>query len=128
MPLHGHEITASINPIEALLSWACDFDKEFIGKAALLKIKAAGPARKLVTLSVTGGVPREGYPVQDEKGRDLGACVAGMFCPTAGSYAANTFVPPDLAKTGTMLKVIIRGAPKDAVVVKRPLYIPAYRR
>jgi len=128
MPLHGHEITASINPIEALLSWACDFDKEFIGKAALLKIKAAGPARKLVTLSVTGGVPREGYPVQDAQGRDLGACVAGMFCPTAGSYAANAFVPPDLAKPGTMLKVIIRGAPKDAVVVKRPLYIPAYRR
>ena len=128
MPLHGHEISASINPLEASLSWACDFDKDFVGKDALLAQKEAGLSRKLATLSVAGGVPREGYEVTDAAGTPVGNCVAGMFCPTAGLYAANAFVPPQSAKIGTELKVVIRGAGKDAVVVKRPLYVPAYRR
>jgi glycine cleavage system T protein len=128
MPLHGHEISPTILPTEALLSWACDFDKDFIGKTALLEAKAAGLKRKLVTLTVTGGVPREGYPVADAAGNQVGSCVAGMYCPTVEAYAANAFVPPELAKTGTELFVLIRGAPKPAIVAKRPLYLPTYRR
>ncbi len=128
MPLHGHEISPSINPLEALLSWACDFEKDFAGKKALLAIKEKGLKRKLVTLNVTGGVPREGYPVLNEKGEEIGACVSGMFCPTVGTYSANAFVPPDYARADTALAVSIRGNAKNAVVVKRPLYIPVYRR
>jgi len=128
MPLHGHEITAAITPLEALLSWACDFDKDFIGRQALLDLKAAGLKRKLVTLNVSGGVPREGYPVLSADGREIGVCAAGMFCPTTGTYSANAFVPPDFAKPGIQMQVSIRGTPKSAVAVKRPLYIPTYRR
>jgi glycine cleavage system T protein len=128
MPLHGHEIGPDISPPEALLSWACDFEKNFLGKEAVLAQKKAGLRRKLVTLNVSGGVPREGYPVLDGDGKEIGRCAAGMFCPTTGSYSANVLVPPAYAATGTALKVLIRGNPKDAVVVKRPLYIPVYRR
>lgn len=128
MPLYGHEISPSITPLEALLAWACDFNKDFVGKAALLAQKNAGLTRKLVTLNVTGGVPREGYPVLNEKGAEIGRCVAGMFCPTVGSYSANAFVAPEYAVPGTNLAVLIRGNPKDAVVVKRPLYTPVYKR
>jgi glycine cleavage system T protein len=128
MPLHGHEISPSISPLEALLSWACDFEKEFTGKAALLAQRAAGPARKLVTLNVSGGVPREGYAVLESGGAGIGVCVAGMFCPSVGTYSANAFVPPEYAKIDTKLLVAIRGNPKEAVVVKRPLYVPVYRR
>ncbi len=128
MPLHGHEISPSITPLEALLSWACDWEKDFIGKSALLAQKEAGLKRKLATLNVTGGVPREGYPVLDGSGKEVGACVAGMFCPTTGTYSANAFVPSDLAKPGTELAVAIRGQAKPAVVAKRPLYLPTYRR
>jgi len=73
-------------------------------------------------------VPREGYDVVDVSGRKVGVCVAGMFCPTVKKYAANAFVEPGLTKTGTRLAVLVRGQPKEAVVVKRPLYVPAYRR
>ncbi len=128
MPLHGHEISTSINALEAGFKWACDFSKDFIGKAALEAIAARGLTRKLVGLEVSGGVPREGYEVANAQGRIVGSCVAGMFCPSVKKYAANAFVEPTLAVPGTALKVIIRGQPKDAVVVKRPLYIPAYRR
>ena len=127
MPLHGHEIGTDIAPAEALLSWACDFDKDFVGREAALRFKTA-PRRKLVTLVTEGGVPRAEYPVLDEGGREVGTCVSGMFCPTAGVFAANAFVPPALAAVGTTLAIAIRGAAKKATVAKRPLYVPAYRK
>ena len=128
MPLHGHEISQEINAIEAGFRWACDFDKRFIGAEALAKIIAQGPSRRLVGLEVSGGVPREGYEVTDLSDRVVGHCVAGMYCPTVNKYAANAFVEPDCSKLGGSLQVIIRGQGKPATVVKRPLYVPAYRR
>ena len=36
-PLHGHEISLSVNPIEASLKWAIKFEKgDFIGKEELM--------------------------------------------------------------------------------------------
>lgn len=128
MPLHGHEISPEINALEAGFKWACDFSKEFIGKTALLAVSEQGLARKLVGLDVQGGVPREGYEIVCETGRVVGHCVAGMFCPTVKKYAANAFVEISFATPGATLSVLIRGQPKPATVVKRPLYIPAYRR
>jgi glycine cleavage system T protein len=133
MPLHGHEISPSINPIEAGFKWACDFTKDFIGKAALEEVIKTGPSRRLVCLDVTGGVPREGCDVltsvdASPAGASVGRCVAGMFCPTVKKYAANAFVQPEFAKVGTSLAVSIRDRPRGAIVVKKPLYVPAYRR
>jgi aminomethyltransferase len=137
MPLHGHEISPSINPIEAGLKWACDFSKDFVGKAALERVAAEGSARRLVCLDVSGGVPREGYEVfaaaagagaPGGSAAPIGRCVAGMYCPTVRKYAANAFVEAAYSKAGTALGVAIRDKVKEAVVVKRPLYVPAYRR
>jgi glycine cleavage system aminomethyltransferase T len=128
MPLHGHEISPSISPLEGDLAWACDFTKDFIGKKALLDQKAAGVRRKLVTINITGGVPREGYPVLNLEGEEIGCCVSGMFCPSTGTYSANALVPPEYGGPGALLLVLIRDKPKEGVVVKRPLYIPVYRR
>jgi glycine cleavage system T protein len=128
MPLHGHEISPSINAIEAGFKWACDFSKDFIGKQALQSILEAGPSRRLVGLEVEQGVPREGYEVADCNGVVIGRCVAGMYCPTVKKYAANAFVQPEFAREGQALEVLIRGQGRSARVVKRPLYIPAYRR
>jgi glycine cleavage system T protein len=129
MPLHGHEISASINALEAGFKWACDFTKpDFIGKAALDAIAAKGLSRKLVGIEISGGVPREGYEVLSPAGAKIGACVAGMFCPTVKKYAANAFVDPAFAKVGTEIAVLVHGKPRQGFVVKRPLYLPAYRR
>ncbi len=128
LPLHGHEIGIDINPIEAGFKWACDFEKEFIGKEALLSIIEQGISRKLVGIEVFGGVAREGYEVATADGVIIGRCVAGMYCPTVKKYAANAFVNPNYAKIGTNLSVIIRGQPRSAEVIKRPFYVPVYRR
>ena len=128
MPLHGHEISPAINPIEAGFKWACGLDKDFIGKKAVEAVLASGAKRKLVGIEISGGVPREGYEVAAPDGTRIGECAAGMFCPTVKKYAANAFVDPAYAKVGTIVNIVVHGKPKAGVVVKRPLYIPAYRR
>src|SRR5260370_35776216 len=63
MALYGHEIDASINPLEADLAWIVKLDKgEFNGRAALVKQKESGLRRKLVGCAMCGrGIGRDGY-------------------------------------------------------------------
>ncbi len=127
-PLYGHELSTEISPVEARLTWACDFEKEFIGRDALARRRERGVERRLATVRMTErSVPREGFPVQSD-GKETGHVASGMYCPTVDASCANVFIPPALAKTGTDVDIEIRGRPRPAVVVKRPLYTPAYRR
>jgi glycine cleavage system T protein len=127
-PLYGHEIGAEITPLEANLGWVCKFEADFIGKAALLEQKEAGLAKKLIGFELTDkGMPREGYPVANEQGEEIGQVVTGMYAPTVEKYCGHAFVPPEYSKVGTPIKIMVRNKPKSAVVVKRPFYVPAYR-
>src|SRR4051812_12277505 len=47
MPLYGHELTESTDPLSAGVGWAVDLSKDFIGAPALRQIKESGPKRKL---------------------------------------------------------------------------------
>lgn len=127
-PLYGHEISADITPLEANLGWACRFDSDFIGKDALLKQKSEGPAKKLVGFELTAkGMPREGYPVTNAGGEEIGTVVTGLYAPTVDKYCGHAYLEPAYAKPGTDLQILIRNKPKAAVVVKRPFYTPAYK-
>lgn len=128
MPLYGHEISADISPIEARLSFAVGFGKKFVGRDALLKIKLERPSRVLVGFEmIDRGVPRHGYPIA-QKGEEVGFVTTGMFAPTSKRYLGMAYLPRTLAKIGTEIDIIVRGKARKAVVVKRPFYIPAYRR
>jgi glycine cleavage system T protein len=128
-PLYGHEISADITPIEANLGWACKFDSDFIGKEVLLNQKETGVTKKLIGFELTEkGVPRQDYTVATEIGEPIGKVVTGLYAPTVDKYCGHAFVPPAYATVGTSLQIIIRDKPKAAVVVKRPFYVPTYRR
>ena len=128
MPLYGHEIAADISPIEARLTFAVGFDKNFCGRDALLKIKLEQPARVLIGFElVDRGVPRHGYPIVHE-GQEVGFVTTGMFAPTAQRYLGMAYVPSALSKVGTEIDIMVRDKVRKAVVVKRPFYTPAYRR
>ena len=128
LPLYGHELSATISPLEAGLYFAVAADKgDYLGKDALLKQRLEKPARKLVCLEmVEKSVPREHYPVVVD-GQD-GMVTSGMFSPSTETYAAMALIPRDLAEIGREVDVIIRDKPKKARIVKRPFYTPAYRR
>ncbi|MFN2310438.1 MAG: glycine cleavage system aminomethyltransferase GcvT [Spirochaetia bacterium] len=128
-PLYGHELSEDVNPIQARLKWACEFDRTFVGRDALLEHAKSVEFRKLATVILRDrGVPREGCTVYNpEHGGQIGVVVTGMYAPTVDAYAANVYLENTLSKVGTMLEIDIRGKRKTAEVVKRPLYTPSYR-
>ncbi len=129
LPLYGHEISTKITPLEANLGWACRFNKDFVGKAALLSQKEQGLTKKLVYVElIEKGVPRQDYPVVSESGEPIGVVASGMYAPTIAKYCAHALVRPDYAVVGRRLAIVIRDTPKAAVVVKGPFYVPVYRR
>lgn len=127
MPLYGHEIDAATNPLEARLGWTVSWDKEFLGREALLKTKLEGPARLLIGFQmVDKAVPREGYPLAVD-GVNVGHVTTGMKSPTLDAFLGLGYVPRDLAKIGTEIDVVVRGTPRLARIVKRPFYRPQYK-
>ncbi len=124
MPLYGHEISDTINVWEACLDRFCKMEKaDFVGRAALEKAKAAGVAKTLVGLEMTGrGIARDEYRVLDTTGAVIGYVTSGSPSPFLKKNIGLAYVPPQLAALGTPLQVEVRGQGVAAIVVPTPFY------
>ena len=93
--LYGHDMTAATSPFESRLAWTVDWDdqdRNFIGRAALARIRAQGSTMKLVGLQLTErGIPREGCEVISNAGE--GVVTSGTFSPTLRCGIALARVP-----------------------------------
>ncbi len=120
LPLHGHELSATITPLEARLGWVVGWDKDdFVGKSALVEQRDAGPQRHLSALSVEGRNPlREGSLVFGDDGV-LGTLSSGNFSPVLERGIGLGLLNGDVA-VGTALRVHQRGRELDATVVSAP--------
>jgi aminomethyltransferase len=124
MPLYGNELDRDTNPFEAGLGRVVKLDKpdDFVGRAALERVAAEGPAKRLVGLTMQGcGIARHGYPV-DAGERRSGVVTSGTQSPTLGRAIAMGYVAPGDAETGTILDVEIRDQRVAAQVVDLPFY------
>jgi aminomethyltransferase len=123
MALYGHEIDASISPLEAGLDWIVKFDKgDFVGRAALLKQKESGLKRALVGFEMCGrGIGRDGYEVYRE-GAPAGWVTSGSPSPTLNKNIGLCYLPIGQAQTGKTIQIMIRNQPVDAVTVETPFY------
>jgi aminomethyltransferase len=121
MPLYGHELSETIDPIQAGLGWAVKLDKgEFVGSGALRRPGAGKPVR--VGLVLDGKrAAREGSAVLRD-GREIGRVTSGSFGPTVQKSIAMAFIDPAHATAGTVLLVDIRGDKIPGTVVKLPFY------
>jgi aminomethyltransferase len=124
LSLYGNDIDETTNPIEAGLAWVVKLDKsDFLGKAALAKVKAEGPSRKLVGFEMTGrGIARHGYPLLDKSGAAVGVCTSGSPGPTVGKNIGLGYLPAAMTSIGEDFLVDCRGKKIEAVVVKTPFY------
>ncbi len=124
MALYGHEINDKINVWEAGLDRYCRMEKrDFIGRAALERAKAAGLTRTLVGLEmIDRGIARDEYRVCNEAGEPVGVVTSGSPSPTLGKNIALAYVPPALSTLGTILQVEIRAQKCKAHVVSTPFY------
>jgi aminomethyltransferase len=123
MALYSHEIDASINPLEADLAWIVKFDKpNFVGRAALVAHREAGPKRKLAAFEMTGrGIGRDGYEVRVD-GQPGGWVTSGGPSPTLGKNIGLCYLPIADAQPGRRIEVMVRNQPVDAITVPAPFY------
>jgi aminomethyltransferase len=125
MSLYGHEISDSINVFEAGLERWLKLDKgEFLGREALLAVQtAAGPTRKIVALEmVERGIARDGYPVLDLEGNEIGVVTSGSPAPFLKSNIALALLPAAVAGGGQDVLVQVRANRVRAKQVPLPFY------
>lgn len=122
MPLYGHELGEHIDPLSAACGWVVDLTKDFIGGAALRKIAADGPKRKLVGLALDGKrIARQGTAIRAD-GRVVGEVTSGTFSPTLQKSIAMAYVDAPLAVEGSALTAELKGEPASATVVGLQFY------
>lgn len=95
--LYGHEMDENISPLQANMAWTIawrDFERDFVGRSALLAARDAGLQDKLVGLLLTQrGVLRDGQAVYIEGCEQPGVITSGSFSPTLGYSIALARVP-----------------------------------
>ncbi len=121
-PLHGHELSLDISPVQARAGWAVGWKKDaFWGREALTQEKTDGPRRTLRGLRATGrGVLRPDLTVLSD-GQSIGVTTSGTFSPTLKTGIAlalldTTAQIPD----GASVVVDVRGREIECEVVKPP--------
>jgi aminomethyltransferase len=121
-PLHGHELSLDISPLQARCGWAIGWKKDaFWGREALLAEKQAGPRRLLRGLkALRRGVLRADMTVLDGD-RPVGVTTSGTFSPTLKLGIALALIDTDSGvAVGQHVTVDVRGRPLEGEVVAPP--------
>jgi aminomethyltransferase len=96
----------------------CALEKEFTGVEELRRIKDEGPERRLVAFVMKErAVPRHGMPIDGG-----GEVTSGTHSPMLDRGIGMGYVPVELAQPETELTIDVRGKPRRARVVKKPIY------
>ena len=121
-PLHGHELSLDISPVEAGAGWAVGWSKEvFRGRTTLLNQKEKGTKLKLkALLSIGRGIPRKDMQVKNIAGEVIGYVTSGTFSPSLKKGIGLALINSD-SKKGDKVLIDIRGLDAEFEVVQLPL-------
>ena len=126
---YGIDMTLDNNPYELGLGWLVDEAKpaDYIGKAALQRIKAEGVQRKLVGVEIAGDpvdFNMTRWPVACDGAR-VGFITSALYSPRLGRNIGYANVPVALGELGQRLQVQVPEAgEREAVVVVKPFVDP----
>lgn len=125
----GTELGRDSTPLEAGLDRFVDLSKDFHGKAAM---EALGIRSKCVTLLIDGPADADPWgrealylpdaPLRGDGDSRVGRLTSGGYSVAFGKQIGMGYVSPELAVTGTKLKVRIMGALWDAEVTEDSPY------
>jgi aminomethyltransferase len=117
-PLHGNDITPDTDAISAGLGWTCALGKDFTGADELRRVKEEGPARRLVAFVMEEkAIPRHGMPIEGG-----GEVTSGTHSPMLDVGIGMGYVPAPSSTPGKELTIDVRGKPRRARVVRKPIY------
>lgn len=133
MCLYGHDLDTTKTPVQASLSWMISKARrergDFPGAQRILGELKTGAAAKRVGIKPLARAPaREGTEIQSADGVAIGVVTSGGFGPTVNGPVAQGYVEAAFAKTGTPLKLIVRGKALDAEVAALPFVPHKYKR
>ncbi len=121
MPLYGNELSDSITPLEAGLSFTVKMNKEnFIGKEAILNKGESNKVR--VGIKITGrGIAREDCKVfYDDK--EIGQTTSGTHLPYVDYAGAMAYVDKAYSSLGTKVLIQVRKRHVEGEIVDLPFY------
>jgi len=133
---YGADMWLDTNPFEVDMGypWMVDLGQEddFVGRAALERIKAEGVRRKLVGVEIDGAplgtyIDNEMidvFPVLAD-GRQVGKVTSACWSPRLERNIGFAMLPIELAEMGREVTVRTPGDTVRAVVVPKPFYDPA---
>ena len=121
--LYGNDMNETVSPVEAGISWAVDWDKDFIGKEVLSNHRLKETSRrKMIAFELEDkGIARSKMEVMTGE-KVVGEVTSGSFLPTLGKAGGMALIEKNAAKVGDIIQINVRGKKKLAKVVKRPLY------
>ena len=133
LPLYGHDLDATISPIEADPGFAVSKRRreaaDFPGANRILKELAGDLTRVRVAIRFDGRLPvREGAELVDESGHKVGQITSGGFSPTLDAPIAMGYLPPAGASQGAPVVAIVRGKPVSGTIVEFPFVPHRYVR
>lgn len=123
------DMDSSTNPYELGLDRLVDLDMEadFIGKAALKRIREKGVSRKHVGLVIDGPAllgPNTRFWALEKDGECVGKVTSAVFSPRLEKNIALAMVSAELADHGTTFDVDMPKGKTTATVVERPFFDP----
>lgn len=124
MPLYGHELSESIDPLSAGLGFAVAKNNvDYVGKAAIEKIRSVGPPQKRIGLILEGRrIAREGSEVLLNS-NVVGEVTSGTFSPTLQQSVCMATVKTEAAsQQDGDWTVAIRGSSIPATRTPLPFY------
>jgi aminomethyltransferase len=127
LPLYGHDLDPSLNPVEGNLSFAISKRRReeggFNGADRILKALTSGAAKKRVGFAVEGRMPvREGALIFAGE-IEIGVITSGGFAPTVGAPIAMGYVKTAYSAVDTTLKAEVRGK-RVAITVTQTPFVP----
>ena len=127
-PLHGHELSLEISPVQASAGWAIGWKKDsFRGSEVLQSQREAGTVRTLKALkSNDRGIPRAGMSVKGADGKEIGVVTSGTFSPSLKVGIALALLDPEYA-VGDAVIIDVRGRESSATINSLP-FVPSHVR
>ncbi|MBT5273915.1 MAG: glycine cleavage system aminomethyltransferase GcvT, partial [Flavobacteriales bacterium] len=103
------------------LGWITKFTKEFVNHENLKAQKEGGATKKLVGLElIDKGIARNGYPIVNAEGTEIGIVTSGTMSPTLNKAIAMAYVPKELSKVDSEILIQVRKKQIRAKVVAMP--------
>lgn len=135
--LYGHDMDDSKTAVEANLLWAISKARRpegeraggYIGADAVARQLDEGIVSKRVLLDVESKAPvREGTPIVDAEGREVGRVCSGGFGPSVGSPIAIAYIEEAALQQAAPLYAALRGKKLPVMPRQKPFVQQRYYR